>query len=153
MSFDGNLYGIPVQNESVRDKIKISESVTFSTTGTTLVDVTGLAVSMTRLQDEIFEVFLQPDGINVGFIHTNSVSTAFPRALIAILRNGVNVYETQLGVANPGTTAQLDVVLGCVRFIDVNPNQGINTYQVQITNAANDSVTINCAVLVVRKID
>ena len=153
MSFDGNLYGIPVQGESPKDKVTISKgSGTFTTTGLSLVDVTNLNATVQRIDDEIFEIFLQSDGINTGNIHINSVSTAYPRARSAILRNGTIIYDVLLGVANPGTTAQLDVAPGCIRVLDTTPHQGKNIYSFQITNIANDSVTVNSCVLVVRKI-
>lgn len=109
----------------------------FSTTSTTLVDVTNLSVTITTTGRAVM-IMLQPsDGVFIGgnfsYIATQSI-TPVSESEFAIIRNSTNIsYQTLAISVGSGDTPFLEVPPSTIMFVDTatTGSPGTYTYKLQ----------------------
>lgn len=127
-----------------------SSSSNFSTTSTSLTDVTNLSVSITTTGRPVF-VGVQSDGTGVesywGSVATDSVTYVAARA--AIIRGSTEVARAELATTDGTSSASLTVTgpPGSLWCIDA-PSAGTYTYKVRILAGTNNSARMYYSKLV-----
>ena len=127
---------------------QISSSTTFSTSSSTMVDVTNLTVTITTTGRPVF-IGLINDQSNTGtsFISSTSASN-IKNVTIAIVKDGSELirqpYEIQ---ASAATISSISYPVSSFSHIDV-PTAGSHTYKIQMLSSNSDTVQIVRAKLI-----
>ena len=115
---------------------QISSPATFSTTSTTMVDVTNLTVTITTTGRPVF-IGLINDGTNTGasFIGASAAASNIENVTISINKNGSElirqVYDIQAGSS---TITLINYPVSTFSHIDT-PSIGTYTYKIQMLSS------------------
>jgi hypothetical protein len=131
---------------TVNYAIGADNTVSFSTTSTSYVDVTNLTVSFTSTGKPVM-ITMIPDG-TTSMVQVSRVGNALATATFKVLRGATSLNEINCGNGD-SSAVQIQLPPGSFQWVDT-PAAGTYTYKIQgLTNSGSTTLLVmNCKIFV-----
>lgn len=126
-----------------------SSSGTFSTTSTSLVDVTNLTVTITTAGRPVWLGLISDGSGNTAQLVANAASDTAVGGSFEFFRDSTSISRTTMNTTNAASSTLMQITLPCSSLwhIDV-PSSGTYTYKLQASATTGDTLTVQRCKLV-----